>query len=307
MTRLSPSPTNLYRSQSVPSIAASDTTYHSFYDVELFEPASPGTTQPTAAAAVRAPSPLAAVQDTEEGPDPRQMGRKDSGYESASAATFTTSRMGTPTTPKDVASTTATKPRSGKAAMRAQQSRPQKRRPALHRAVKSTPVPRGQSMNLVSISPYREPLSTYFHFPAPEVIMSTAAGEAEAIVDQQQEEQQAPLQELYHHHPPPPQTTHYWMSDQTRRLEYAAIDAATSGVKGWVMRHVVPDCFVPKCHRRLGFDDDSGSVRRYRLNLNIDEDDEIECDDLKGGDDKGAREGESGGKRRRKFGWLFGR
>lgn len=73
---------------------------------------------------------------------------------------------------------------------------------------------------------------------------------------------------------PPPQTTHYWTSDRTRRLEYAAIDAASRGVRGWVLRHVVPDCFVSSesgRRRHLGFDDDGGSVRRYRLDL------EIEC------------------------------
>ncbi|CAK7271433.1 hypothetical protein SEPCBS57363_004615 [Sporothrix epigloea] len=65
----------------------------------------------------------------------------------------------------------------------------------------------------------------------------------------------------------PPQTTHYWTSDQTRRLEYAAIDAASRGFKGWVMRHMVPDCFVPKAKRLVTFDDDTGSVRRYRIEL----------------------------------------
>ncbi|SPQ26695.1 25cc3bb5-bda4-44b0-bb4e-e26866a127dd [Thermothielavioides terrestris] len=65
----------------------------------------------------------------------------------------------------------------------------------------------------------------------------------------------------YPYPPPlPPQTTHYWTSDRTRRLEYAAIDAASKGVRGWIVRHVVPDCFVPRSRRRLGFDDDRGSV-----------------------------------------------
>lgn len=71
--------------------------------------------------------------------------------------------------------------------------------------------------------------------------------------------------------PLPPQTTHYWTSDRTRRLEYAAIDAASRGVRGWVMRNCVPECFIPKERRRVCFDDDTGSVRRYRLDL------EIEC------------------------------
>ncbi|EMR63507.1 hypothetical protein UCREL1_9542 [Eutypa lata UCREL1] len=73
------------------------------------------------------------------------------------------------------------------------------------------------------------------------------------------------------------------------RLEYAAIDAASQGVKGWFLKHVVPDCFVPKENRRVGFDDDSGSVRRYRL--------ELECEEA---DEKNARRG-------KKMGWLFGR
>jgi hypothetical protein len=89
---------------------------------------------------------------------------------------------------------------------------------------------------------------------------------------------------------PPPQTTHYWTSDRTRRLEYAAIDAATRGVKGWVMRHLVPDCFVSCENKHVPFDDDSGSVRRYRLEL---EDDHAE---------------KAGGKSvRRRKGWKFWR
>lgn len=69
---------------------------------------------------------------------------------------------------------------------------------------------------------------------------------------------------------PPPTTTHYWTSDRTRQLEYAAIDAARKGVRGWIMRHVVPDYLVPRHHRRAGtFEDDGGSVRRYRIDLEI--------------------------------------
>lgn len=37
------------------------------------------------------------------------------------------------------------------------------------------------------------------------------------------------------------------------------------------MRNCVPECFIPKERRRVCFDDDTGSVRRYRLDL------EIEC------------------------------
>jgi hypothetical protein len=37
------------------------------------------------------------------------------------------------------------------------------------------------------------------------------------------------------------------------------------------MRHVVPDCFIPKDRRCVRFDDDSGSVVRYRLSLEMDD------------------------------------
>jgi len=89
----------------------------------------------------------------------------------------------------------------------------------------------------------------------------------------------------------PPQTTLYWTSDRTRRLEYAAIDAASRGVRGWVMRHMVPDCIIPEDYRRVRFDDDRGSVVRYRLDL---EDHE-----------KSQSKGGSGGMKKRKS-WWFG-
>lgn len=72
--------------------------------------------------------------------------------------------------------------------------------------------------------------------------------------------------------PPPPATVQYWTSDSTRRLEYAAIDAASNGVRGFFLK-LVPDCIVPKENRRTRFcnegdeGSDAGSVRRYRLHL----------------------------------------
>jgi len=71
----------------------------------------------------------------------------------------------------------------------------------------------------------------------------------------------------------PPPTTQYWTSDSTRRLEYAAIDAASKGLRGFVIK-LIPDCFLPAGSRRPRFyggegredgDSDVGSVRRYRL------------------------------------------
>jgi hypothetical protein len=70
---------------------------------------------------------------------------------------------------------------------------------------------------------------------------------------------------------PPPATVQYWTSDSTRRLEYAAIDAASRGMRGFFIK-LVPDCILPPNSRRTRFhegdaDSDVGSVRRYRLAL----------------------------------------
>ncbi|KAK8084338.1 hypothetical protein PG997_005609 [Apiospora hydei] len=125
----------------------------------------------------------------------------------------------------------------------------------------------------------------YYHFPSPEVCVVGQNHDGESDEDDDDDDDDDDNELAY---PPPPQTTHYWTSDHTRRLEYAAIDAASQGVKGWMLRHVVPDCFIPKENRRLRFDDDTGSVRRYRLEL----------------DDVPEKEGAGRG---RKLGWLFGR
>ncbi|KAI0467555.1 hypothetical protein F4859DRAFT_237416 [Xylaria cf. heliscus] len=245
MPHLYPS-THPYRSQSPVSVAASDTTYHSFYDVELFEPASPVGTLRI--------SPQKAEQFELE---PKPISRHDSGYESTYSGSSYSHRAG-------VSNRNTSRTRRQK-------------RPAIQRAAKSTPAsyPRRSSGQSFHTIPQQQHLpNSYYHFPSPEAI----AGHDE--VDEEPDQ-------VYH--PPPPQTTHYWTSDHTRRLEYAAIDAASRGIKGWVMKYVVPDCFVPKDNRRLTFDDDTGSVRRYRL--------ELECDDSS----------IKGDKRNRKMGWLFGR
>ncbi|KAI1118659.1 hypothetical protein F5Y14DRAFT_223094 [Nemania sp. NC0429] len=245
MSRL-PALMDPHRSQSPISIAASDTTYHSFNDIELFEPASPVTT-------LRYPhtkgDPLGS----------RPITRHDSGYES----TYSGSSHG----------------HSSKILhhRNAAQTRSQKR-PTIQRVPKSSPAsypgrPSGQLSR--ASTPQKHHPTSYYYFPSPEAI----AGNDEAA------EESDPVS----YPPPPPQTTHYWMSDRTRRLEYAAIDSASRGIKGWVMKHVVPDCFVPENNRRLTFDDDTGSVRRYRL--------ELECDDSSIKEDK----------RGKKLGWLFRR
>ncbi|KAL8652185.1 MAG: hypothetical protein Q9210_002841 [Variospora velana] len=86
--------------------------------------------------------------------------------------------------------------------------------------------------------------------------------------------------------PPPPQsaaTTTYWLLPSTRRREYAAIEAETSGVEGlwrrWAPRRWQRGRRVCFSERRVGLfsgdrekdaDGDLGSVRRYRVDVDVD-------------------------------------
>ncbi|KAI1208673.1 uncharacterized protein F4807DRAFT_145673 [Annulohypoxylon truncatum] len=251
MPRYSPLPTSLQRSRSVNSVAASDSTYHSFHDIELYEPSA---ASPTAER--RLPS---RKEDTFEF---KPILRHDSGYESIHPKTR---------------STASSQRRNSSMSTTSSHSRP-RTRPSMRRAAKSSPIanPKRLSAQPLHLTNSQQQPTTYYYFPPPESL-SGSLGEDEEEHDAERS------------YPPPPQTTHYWTSDHTRRLEYAAIDAASRGVKGWFMKHVVPDCFVPKASRRVGFDDDSGSVRRYRLELDNDE--------------SGEKTGNGG----KKMGWLLGR
>ncbi|KAK1764358.1 hypothetical protein QBC33DRAFT_580302 [Phialemonium atrogriseum] len=254
--RSPPSP----RSHSRASIAASDTTYHSFRDIELEEPTTTTTTMDPSLPSQKFDSPTSP-----------EMRRQDSGYQSlAPASSHVSRRRSSPTS-----------------APSAQQQHPRPR-PAARRSAKSAPVahlPRssGQSLDIGRTSTHSQQsyrphdTDTFFHFPHFPYPEPAAEEDPDLVVADPE---------------PPPQTTHYWTSDNTRRLEYAAIDAASRGVRGWVMRHVVPDCFIPKDRRRIRFEDDRGSVVRYRLDLDVDEDGE-----------KDEREG--GGRRRRRRAWWF--
>lgn len=252
MSHLSPEETNLHRSQSSASVAASVTTYHSFRDTEQNVPVP---LEPF----VQVKSPMCKDGDNFHA---AAMQRQDSGYESIPSGSKSGGSHGSGRRISTTSSSSSHRSRT---------------RPSMRRATRSTPNPLTSGLSTVHspIRPGSQPRSyTYFQFPNPE----------SSLMDG--EEPSLDIQPL---HPPPPQTTHYWTSDHTRRLEYAAIDSASKGVKGWVLKHVVPDCFVPKENRRLDFDDDTGSVRRYRL--------ELDCDD-----GTGKECGKS-----KKMGWLFGR
>ncbi|KAL2149228.1 hypothetical protein VTH82DRAFT_8576 [Thermothelomyces myriococcoides] len=253
------------------SLARSDTTYHSFQDIDLPEPEAPsGPTQRPAVCPPPPSSPLPALSrkaaggtvvvppcrtNEDQPPAVPEMRRKDSGYESLA--------------PPESPPPPLCPERTSSPASVASSTRRRRTRPSHHHGYHSH---RSSRSGLVSPShrprSSRRPLSshlpshqqqqqqpvTYFYFPD--------------FTPTEPAEQQTATNSIC---TAPPQTTHYWTSDRTRRLEYAAIDAASKGVRGWVMRHVVPDCFVPPSKRMVGFEDDRGSVVRYRLELGADE------------------------------------
>lgn len=183
-----------------------------------------------------------------------KMRRQDSGYEShigSARTSMSQSRSPPPSRRVSNASSTA-----------AASSSRTRTRPSVNRATRSYSHSNPPSSYHSRGAAGAKPL-VYFQFPTPDLVELT---ETPSRTDQQS---------VCH----PPQTTHYWTSDSTRRLEYEAIDAASRGVKGWFRRHLVPDCFTP---RHVAFDDDSGSVRRYRLELEEDDHEKTRCSDGKG-------------------------
>lgn len=235
----------------------SNQTYHSFNDVESHEHeiASQQTT-------IVCHAPLSKTLSRDCPPPPiQEMRRQDSGYasiqrkESRSSCRLS-SNLSTP-------SSTSTKRRS---------------RPTIQRSATNTSsgtrLSRKGTKTVSQRRSYQcrpaqtqQPV-TYFEFP-----VFTTSNPEYAIDETEVHEDKSAQTNV---HPLPPPTTHYWTSDSTRRMEYAAIDAASRGVRGWFMRHVVPECVVPPSKRHVGFEDDRGSVVRYRLDL---EDDKTEKDD----------------------------
>ncbi|KAK1836744.1 hypothetical protein QBC39DRAFT_246972 [Podospora conica] len=271
MSQLLSPPSVADRPDSRLSLALSDTTYHSFHDAADHE------ARPTHKPVVHT---TPAPPKHHKIPSPGEMRRQDSGYESLDRRDSSTSSTRRASTISLTSSSTKQRRRA---------------RPSAPRSSKSStgPVSHLPRHARPSISPTRshhhrprEPVPTYFQFPhftASEPAFETSELPKPGYVTAYPVRSHESGQDR----PPPPQTTHYWTSDRTRRLEYAAIDAASRGVRGWVMRHVVPDCFVPKSKRRVGFEDDTGSVVRYRLDL-----------------EEESPEGEKPGRGRR---WWFGR
>ena len=144
----------------------------------------------------------------------------------------------------------------------------------------TTPHARTPLLTLGNGEGHAIPTYTFFQFPqfpsAGTSPPSTARINPVSDTHAENDEIQAPP-------PPPPVTIHYFLLPETRRLEYAAIDAASRGVRGFVTK-MIPDCILPAEYRRRKFcsgdaDSDVGSVRRYRIPLTgekprDDEDDE---------------------------------
>ncbi|KAK4461949.1 hypothetical protein QBC42DRAFT_297251 [Cladorrhinum samala] len=256
MAAVSHLPSTIDRPDSRVSLARSDTTYHSFQDLEVPEPEvrpEPAIIDSTPSSKPKVCRPPAIPPSKSEHPVIREIRRQDSGYES-----ITPPRESRPSQDRKVSATS----------LSSSFTKPKRTRYSTQRSPKSVRNSRR------SISPTRtyqvrqavpQQPETYFHFPQPHFTTSDDAFE-EIHGTMHSTKCEDISYQL------PPQTTHYWTSDQTRRLEYAAIDAASKGVRGWVMRHVVPECVIPPSKRHLGFEDDSGSVIRYRLSLDGDDD-----------------------------------
>ncbi|UNI22869.1 hypothetical protein JDV02_008715 [Purpureocillium takamizusanense] len=294
------------------SPTASNTTYHSFNDIELQEPPSPPRTRDsTRRYDCDANSPLD-PEKTDHNLTAVKMQRKDSGYGSNTASPRTSSsRSRPPTSPTRRTSNPGPQPQSPSSPPLRSRARPSTRR-----AAKSYPQPSAQPLFQARVPaagtsrPQQQQIA-FFHFPTPDLVELTEAGATSSSASSThrhnhhlRHQEHSHLHHIEHEEDRatssgPPQTTHYWTSDSTRRLEYAAIDAASRGFTGWVRRHLVPDCFNPRQH--VAFDDDTGSVRRYRLEL---EDEDEENDHCGGG--SGAEKTHHGmnGHRRRK-GWTL--
>ncbi|KAH8666029.1 hypothetical protein BGZ60DRAFT_529281 [Tricladium varicosporioides] len=263
-------------------------TFHSAHDhtqMEMRPMSQPSTVTRTI------PKPISPTKNSLPSPkiESIKMDRQDSGYSDtihASPRTSSSSRRSSPskdvppTNPKPKRRTTNSSSHSTKSSTR----------PGTKRASRSSPIPTStlmQARNSVSGSsrrpsmaarghthsastPYHTNSQTYqfFHFPTFDPVSNSSHASNSNIAQEEMSELEVDTPRNH----PPPATTQYWTSDSTRRLEYAAIDAAGKGVKGFLIR-CVPDCILPVEKRRTrfcgedGIDEDCGSVRRYRLAL----------------------------------------
>ncbi|TEA11337.1 hypothetical protein C8034_v007794 [Colletotrichum sidae] len=240
-------------------------------------------------------------------PEPAEMRRQDSGYESlprSSSSSSSSSQQRRTSTASSSQSSSSSSPQHQQRTPSRPRGRPTIRRAPKTSPYPRSGNNNNINNNTAAAALYhhqhhpssrhaQQQAATFFHFPAHPTDLELSSRHPRPpppppLPQQQQQQQQQVELELDQRGllspssrrsqsqadertevaaaPLPPQATHYWTSDRTRRLEYAAIDAASRGVKGWCRRNLVPDCFVPR-EKHVAFDDDTGSVRRYRLEL----------------------------------------
>jgi len=190
-------------------------------------------------------------------PEPEHLStvisRTDSGYEPGYERRSTSTSSSRSRRPRHSTSSTSPRPTNKRASRSTTSS-------SIHRTsprpgLQSRYItPRGLDGQSETQTPYQ-----FFQFPSLSPPSPSNTSELEA--------QPSPS----NHPPPPPATIHYFLLPETRRLEYAAIDAASRGVRGFITK-LLPDCILPPEFRRTKFhngdrDSDAGSVRRYRLNI----------------------------------------
>jgi hypothetical protein len=177
------------------------------------------------------------------------MSRTDSGYEPGNERRSTSTSSSRSRRPRHSTSSTSPRPTTKRASRSTQST-------SLHR---TSPRPGLQSRYTTQRSheDQSETQTPYQFFQFPSLSPPTPPAASSEL------ETQPPP-------PPPPATIHYFLLPETRRLEYAAIDAASRGVRGFITK-LLPDCILPCEYRRTKFhneadqDSDAGSVRRYRL------------------------------------------
>ncbi|KAJ2893443.1 hypothetical protein MKZ38_008678 [Zalerion maritima] len=304
MSRMSPPPIiPLGHQPSKVSIAGSDVTYQTFYTVDQWDASTAPTPRPrystpvqsftprpqfsTPAQSFSPPRPKFSTPvetfstpveafaapvvpvwelDTESSVKPAPA-RQDSGYESIPRASTSSRRR--PSDSPGARDRIIDGPASSAPNLRARRSIRRTGKTIITQQTARTSgsslyLDRANTMSQTRFNPAQTSQSTtFFHFPStgPSLVRPHTAG---AVASHEGEHDKEEVEETP---TPPPQTQHYWTSDHTRRREYAAIDAASRGFRGWMLRHLVPDCMIPNNQRRVGFDDDGGSVRRYRIEL----------------------------------------
>jgi hypothetical protein len=180
------------------------------------------------------------------------MSRTDSGYEAGYERRSTSTSSSRSRRPRHSISSTSPRPTNKRASRSTASSSTHRTSPRPGLQSRYT-TPRGPEGQNEAQPPYQ-----FFQFPSLSPPTATSS------------ELEAPPAPSSHAQLPPA-TIHYFLLPETRRLEYAAIDAASRGVRGFITK-LLPDCILPSEFRRTKFhdgdkDSDAGSVRRYRLNF----------------------------------------